>query len=162
MKTRSNLILPISLVSLIFMAAIAPPEVPAHGAVLQHRLETGIRVEARYDGGQPMAGARVVIYAPDDPARPWLRGQADEQGRFSFVPDPEKPGTWSIQARQAGHGAMIHIPLAASERAGAAGEIPSPAATSSPVTPAQRWLMALAIIWGCIGTALFFLRRRRP
>lgn len=141
------------------LALAAPATVQAHGAALQHRLLTGVAITAEYDSGQPMAGARITVYAPHDPATPWLTGQADERGRFSFVPDPELPGTWSVQARQTGHGAMIHIPLSAAAAPGSEAVSPPPA--DSAATPAQRWLMALAVVWGLVGTALFFLSRRR-
>ena len=144
-----------ALLLLCLLGLGAPPALRAHGALLQHRLLPCIAIEALYDGGQPMAEARVVVFAPDEPARPWLTGQTDGQGRFSFVPDPERPGTWSVQVRQAGHGAMIHIPLIDS------GPVPPPHPVPAPApATAQRWLMALAIVWGCLGTALFFLRRR--
>ncbi len=44
---------------------------------------------------------------------PWLTGICDQQGRFSFTPDPDLPGTWDVQVRQAGHGDIIHIPVGA-------------------------------------------------
>jgi len=49
---------------------------------------------------------------------------------------------------------MTHIDLAATEP-GAEVAV----ATGAPGT-GQRWIMALAVIWGFIGTALFFARRK--
>ncbi|WP_092116605.1 hypothetical protein [Desulfonatronum thiosulfatophilum] len=125
----------------------------------------GIVVHAKYDNGQPMSEAQITVYAPDNPARPWLVGQADPEGRFAFVPDPAIPGTWAVQARQAGHGAIIHISTDETRS-----DIPDPMVntttpqfnqTSQGITPIQKGLMAGAIVWGCVGTALFFSCRRR-
>jgi nickel transport protein len=97
-----------------------------------------------------MAGGQVTVYAPDDPSQPWLTGVCDDEGRFTFTPDPEIPGTWDVQVRQAGHGDMVHIPI------GAEGAT----AASTSVSTLQIVLMAAATVWGFVGTALFFSRRR--
>jgi len=105
---------------------------------------------AAYDSGEPMAGAQVTIYAPDDPSTPWLTGVCDDEGRFSFTPDTAKTGTWDVQVRQAGHGDIVHIPIGvASTGNGGGGN-----------TPLQIVLMAVCVVWGSIGTALYFARRR--
>lgn len=133
----------------------SPKPLYAHGALMEYAFTSAITIQAKYDTGHPMPGARVTVYAPDNPAKPWLVGTSDEEGRFSFVPDLAKAGTWTIQARQAGHGAMIHIPVepTSEQDSGAA------AASSGTTTP-QRLLMALAVVWGFVGTALFFTRKR--
>lgn len=129
-----------------------PLPLSAHGALLDYSHSAGITVQARYDTGQPMADAQITVYAPDNPTRPWLTGIGDAEGRFSFVPDPDLPGTWSVQGRHAGHGAMIHIPVNP--------EQPEQISGQQGYTAGQRALMAACVLWGCIGTALFFSRRR--
>ncbi|WP_316788132.1 carboxypeptidase-like regulatory domain-containing protein [Thermoleptolyngbya oregonensis] len=151
----------------------------AHGVDITYQETRAIALEARYDGGQPMSGAQVAVFSPADPQTPWLRGTADESGRFLFAPDPAQPGNWEVQVRQAGHGEILVIPVGGGAAAGA-GE-PASAATSSPETsspetsssaisppvsrsggglnPIQRFVMAASVIWGCVGTALFFSRR---
>ncbi|MDF1615100.1 carboxypeptidase-like regulatory domain-containing protein [Desulfurivibrio dismutans] len=136
----------------------APPAA-AHGALVEYRPAPGIVIEARYDTGQPMAEAQIIVYAPDNPTEAWHTGTSDQHGRFSFVPDPELTGTWTVQARQGGHGAMAHIELAAADTQ-QKDQATGPAAGPPATTSGQRWLMAGAVIWGFIGTALFF--RRRP
>jgi nickel transport protein len=122
----------------------------AHGAKIEYTVGMAVELQATYDTGEPMAGGQVTVYAPDDPSTPWLTGVCDEEGRFVFAPDPEKPGTWDVQVRQAGHGDIVHI------------EIGAGAATSggSRLTTPQILLMAVCVVWGGIGTALFFSRRR--
>jgi nickel transport protein len=135
-------------------ALLLPAAAAAHGALVEYRPAPGVVVQALYDTGQPMAGAQITVFAPDNPARPWLAGTADDQGRFAFVPDPELPGAWAVQARLAGHGAMAHIDLAPTEPGAEVAVAPGAPGTG------QRWIMALAVIWGFIGTALFFARRK--
>ncbi|MBF2084212.1 MAG: carboxypeptidase regulatory-like domain-containing protein [Thermoleptolyngbya sp. C42_A2020_037] len=146
----------------------------AHGVDITYQETRAIALEARYDGGQPMSGAQVAVFSPADPQTPWLRGTADESGRFLFAPDPSQPGNWEVQVRQAGHGEILVIPVGG-DAVAEAGE-PASAATSSPETsssaisppglrsggglnPIQRFVMAASVIWGCVGTALFFSRR---
>ncbi|MBM9536075.1 carboxypeptidase-like regulatory domain-containing protein [Desulfobulbus alkaliphilus] len=129
-----------------------PVPLLAHGALLKYTHTAAITVQAVYDTGQSMTGAQITVYAPDNPARPWLTGISDAEGRFSFVPDPDLPGTWSVRARHAGHGAMVHIPINP--------EQPEHSLRKQGYTAGQRALMAASVVWGCIGTALYFSRRR--
>jgi len=125
------------------------PSALAHGAHLTHRA-AGIEVTATYDGGQPMVGAQVQVYAPDDPSTPWAVGTTDDEGRYWFTPDAEQPGNWEVMVRQAGHGDVLAIPVGQTEIV--------PVASASPL---QRGVAAGAVVWGCVGTALFFARGKR-
>ncbi len=160
--TMKTFRLPFSLTLLPFvlltvnLGVHAPSTLFAHGALMEYEHTVGVIVRAKYDTGQPMAGAQVTVYAPDNPTRPWLTGVCDEEGAFAFVPDPALVGTWSIQARLAGHGTMLHIPMGNMEHAA------RPASHAQPgYTPAQRGLMAACVVWGFTGTALYFKRRRK-
>ncbi|MFQ3616317.1 MAG: carboxypeptidase-like regulatory domain-containing protein [Cyanobacteriota bacterium] len=149
----------------------------AHGVDITYQETRAIALEARYDGGQPMSGAQVAVFSPADPQTPWLRGTADESGRFIFSPDPAQPGNWEVQVRQAGHGEILVIPVGG-EAAADTGDATSAAESSAPatsppatgslgsrsggrLTPLQRLIMAASVIWGCVGTALFFSRRSK-
>ena len=123
----------------------------AHGAKIEYTISMAIEICAAYDTGEPMAGGQVTVYAPDDPSTPWLTGVCDEEGRFTFTPDPSRPGTWDVQVRQSGHGDMVHIPVG--EDVAMAG--------STGYTPLQVVLMGASVVWGFVGSALFFSRRRR-
>jgi len=124
-------------------------EVYAHGARIEYTVNMTIEIVAAYDNGEPMASGQVVVYAPDDSSTPWLTGVCDDEGRFSFVPDTSQPGSWDVQVRQAGHGDIVHIPVG--DGTGSTGGY----------TPLQIVLMAACVIWGSVGTALYFLRRSR-
>ena len=125
--------------------------VHAHGAAIEYTLSTAVELVATYDTGEPMAGGQVTVYAPDDPTNPWLTGECDGEGRFVFTPDPSKPGTWDVQVRQAGHGDMVHIAIGEGVAASGGGGL----------SVAQIVLMTICVVWGFVGTALFFVSKKR-
>lgn len=127
-----------------------------HGAFLDATVVTAVEIQARYDTGEPMVAAQVSIFAPDDPVQPWKVGTTDSQGRYSFVPDA-RLGRWAIQARQAGHGAMGYVEIRDDMTTVTAGGT----GYSQGSDTLQRLLMGASIVWGCIGTALYFRRPRR-
>lgn len=140
----------------------------AHGVIVEHRQVSGVELKARYETGEPIANAQVLVYAPGNPTETWQKGTTDDQGRFSFTPDTSQPGSWEVMVRQAGHGALTTIPVAATS-GGQPATAPatetktsfsaiSPSATLSPV---QRGITIGSVIWGFIGTALFFARGKR-
>jgi nickel transport protein len=141
-----------AVIGVLVLGLLLPTPALAHGVNIQYTSDIEITIVAEYDSGEPMAGAQVAVYAPDDPSTPWLTGVCDNEGRFSFTPDVSIPGTWDVQVRLAGHGGMVHIPVGGDS-----------AATSGGVggySYLQIALMAACVIWGCIGTALYFRRRR--
>lgn len=142
----------VSLLCILTLGLVLPVRAYAHGVNIEYTTNVEIELVAAYDTGEPMAGAQVVIYAPDDPTHPWLTGACDDEGRFSFTPDTSKPGIWDVQVRQAGHGDIIHIPVGGDTTA--AGGIGG-------YTTLQIGLMAACVVWGSVGTALYFSRRRQ-
>lgn len=147
--------------AILLAAALSPAPALAHAALLELRSVEAIRIVAFYDTGEPMAQAQVIVYAPDAPASAWSRGVTDDEGRFDFVPDPSLPGRWSVQVRQAGHGAIAHVDLPAAEngpRVETAVLIATDAGAGG--TLLQRVTMVALVLWGALGTALFFTRRR--
>lgn len=138
----------------------------AHGAKIEYKSTTALQVHATYDSGQPMANAQVTIYAPDAPTTPWLTGTTDENGQFIFVPDPNKIGNWEVKVRQAGHGGIISIPANNSPNSNSQNtpnaqnqSDASPSASSQNYTTMQKGLMIASVVWGFVGTALFFSRK---
>ncbi|MGF1568889.1 MAG: carboxypeptidase-like regulatory domain-containing protein [Nodosilinea sp.] len=132
----------------------------AHGVAIDYQVAQGIALEARYDSGEPMQEAQVIVYAPDNPAEPWLRGTTDAEGRFWFSPDSSLPGNWEVAVRQAGHGEILTIPVGGDAAAG--GVLPvGVASQGGELPPVQQGLTMAAVIWGFVGTALFFARGKR-
>lgn len=144
-----------------------PVKVLAHGVNIVYEKTEAIQITATYDQGEPLAQAQVVIYTPEDPAQVWLKGETDDQGKFTFVPDPQKQGNWDIKVRQAGHGHLISIPTEntmtqASENSEAITVTESTTPNPSPsYTSLQKVVMAASGVWGFVGTAFFFSRKRR-
>ena len=139
-----------SLIGMLVLGLALPVRVFAHGADIEYAVSTVIELVATYDNGEPMAGAQFVVYAPDDPTTPWLTGVCDDEGRFSFAPDSSRPGIWDVQVRQAGHGDIIHITIGGDTAATGGGSY----------SKLQIGLMSVAVVWGSVGTALYFSRKR--
>jgi nickel transport protein len=110
-------------------------------------------LQASYDDGKPMIDAQVVVYAPSEPSKPWLKGKTDAQGKFVFTPDSSLVGNWEVKVRRAGHGDIITIPVGQTL---ALGQISS----AADYTPLQKMLMSLSTVWGFVGTALFFAQKK--
>ena len=134
----------------ILLAPTAATSALAHGAIIEYTINMSVEITAKYDSGEPMAEAQVAVFAPNDLSTPWKTGTTDSQGHFTFTPDPEIPGTWDIQVRQAGHGDIVHIALGE--------DIETTKSTG--FTPLQTILMGACVIWGFIGTTLYFSRRK--
>ena len=164
----------------------------AHGVIITYTLGTNGQVDlvAEFDTGEAMSEAQVAIYAPIDPANPWLTGIADAEGRYTFVIDPEITGTWDVQYRKAGHGDFVHLQLEAgmvdpalmtqspgAVLSNAPVEQQPAAAKAEPVAESpvvsggniattggfnsfQILLMSASVIWGFVGTALYFSSKK--
>lgn len=126
----------------------------AHGAFVDVAPASATSISARYDTGEVMVDAQVAVFAPDDPAQPWLTGRTDTAGRFVFVPD-DRAGRWAIQVRQAGHGAMGYAEIGADSTITAV-----TAARGASLSVMQKLLMLACILWGAVGTALYFRRTK--
>ncbi|MGF1577134.1 MAG: carboxypeptidase-like regulatory domain-containing protein [Cyanophyceae cyanobacterium] len=139
------------------------PAVWAHGVELSHSQVGATRIFAKFDSGEPMSGAQVRVYSPDNPQDPWLEGVVDPQGNFFFLPDPGIPGTWEVMIRQAGHGGVVTLAVGQdSSMQGAEGASLDALADRSAgsLSPLHRGLLMGSTVWGLVGTALFFARRR--
>ena len=143
-------------VTFILIILGLPLKAHAHGVVIEYTSNISdieIEITAKYDTEEPMDGAQVVVYAPDDPSNPWLTGVCDEKGHFTFTPDTSKPGIWDVKIRQAGHGGIIHIPV---------GEdgVAASGSSGGDYSVLQIVLMSVCVIWGLIGTALYLSSRK--
>ena len=131
----------------------------AHGAKANYKITSSIEIQAKYDSGQPMKNAQVTIYSPTDPNQPWTKGLTDEKGYFWFTPDYSQAGYWEVKVRQAGHGALISIPIESNVN----NNFQNPKVVKNNLqefSPLQKGLMIASVIWGCVGTALFFYRSK--
>lgn len=130
---------------------ILPLTVLAHGVEFKYESNSSYLITGFFDDGSPLSAAQVTIYAPDDPKKPWGTGISDEQGQYLLTPDLTKPGIWTVQFRKAGHGGTINLDIG--------GQMGSSSSTAYSTT--QIVLMVIAVLWGFVGTALYFKRERR-
>lgn len=134
----------------------------AHGANIDYTRTEAIKIHAQYESGEPMANSSVTVYAPDDPAQPWLQGETDDNGNFVFVPDFEQAGDWAVRVRQAGHGNILNISIEDGARPrGSAASSDTISGSTGNYNPIRRWVAIFAVVWGFVGTALFFARSKR-
>ncbi|MFK8182844.1 MAG: carboxypeptidase-like regulatory domain-containing protein [Phormidesmis sp.] len=129
----------------------------AHGAKIEV-VQQAVEIVATFDTGEPMAAAQVSVYAPGALDAPWQTGQTDSEGRFLFTPDAAvAAGDWEVTVRKAGHGQTTTFWLDSAE-GGAASQRRDQRALTTFVQPsmAQKWVSIAAIIWGFVGTALYF------
>lgn len=134
----------------------------SHAARLNYEVEPTISLTATYDHGEPLDNAQVFVYSPENPREPWITGTTDESGRYQFRPNPEISGNWTVTVRQAGHGDMITINLDDSTPManGSTGDAENSSllADLPDISISQRLLTGASVIWGCVGTALYFSR----
>ncbi len=122
-----------------------------HGTKYEILQSNTIGIKAMFDTGDPMASAKVLIFAPDE-TKAASTAITDSNGVFYFTPD--KAGTWAMQVRdKSGHGMRINLEVNESM------VLASDQKLSNTVSYFQKILMALCVIWGCIGTALYFKKK---
>ena len=118
-------------------------------------LQMGIvGVKAFFNTGEPMAGARVLIFSPNTSVV-YYKTETDKNGVVTFCPD--KSGLWSLMIKDnTGHGMKINL------------EIDDTMSISrnqnnyvqKPTAFFQKIIMVICVLWGFIGTALFFRSKK--
>ena len=161
------------LLPMFILASLSlPTKTLAHGTKISYENVRSIVINAVYDTGKPMAKAQVSVYAPVNSSQPWLTGTTDKKGRFLFQPDSTKSGKWEVKVRHLGHGGVIQVPGIPATPQTEQTESPTVSTPTQVVsvssqsdslgyTPLQQGLMIGSVIWGCIGTALFFSRYKK-
>lgn len=131
--------------------ALACPSLFGHGTEYEILSEGVIGIKAAFDTGEVFSHARVLIFEPGE-SQVTYETMTDRNGVVCFAPD--RTGVWILQVRGTeGHGLRINLEVTedmlAADRNG-----------FGRLSLLQKLVMALAVIWGLAGTALFFLRRR--
>jgi nickel transport protein len=122
-----------------------------HGAFVTWEFHgDSVRVSASFDDGQPMDEAQVTVFSGSNPTEAYLVGVTDENGCFSFLPDGEQSMQWDVQVRKAGHGDIVHFSMSEDAQV----EI-----RNGRFSVFQITIMSACVVWGFIGTALFFKSR---
>jgi len=135
-----------------FVLAVAAYPVFSHGVnVIWELRGDSVHVTGSFDDGQPMDNAQVTVFSGAAPSEPYLTGVTDESGKFSFLPDRVESENWDVQLRKAGHGEIVHISLS---------DAPTMQGGHGRFSVMQIVLMAVCVVWGFTGTALFFASKR--
>jgi nickel transport protein len=148
------------------VAVLTPSVALAHGSNVaatvtrQVTVELIVAVEATYHSGRPMAGALVTVLAPGSPDEPWLTGECDAEGRFEFSPPVDRPGTWEVVVFSQGHGGRVSVDIAGEGEVPASAVVTAESSSTGHLTRLQKFVMGACVIWGLVGTALFFSRGR--
>jgi nickel transport protein len=84
----------------------------AHSVLTDYRLvANALEIQSNFSTGEALEGAEVVVYAPNDPTRPWMQGKTDQNGVFLFQPDRTLAGEWSIKIGEGDHGDILSVPV---------------------------------------------------
>lgn len=107
------------LVTVLGLATI-PTEAMAHQVQTNYILNSqsedrvssdSLELRTTFSNGQPLKGAKVKVYAPDQPYRVHAVGKTDSRGRFTFAPDQSISGDWEINIKQEGHEDILTVPV---------------------------------------------------
>lgn len=125
----------------------------AHGTKYEIIDKNILAIKAMFESGMPMANSKVLLFPPGE-AKASVTTQTDENGIFYLA--PEKSGTWAAQVRDTGgHGMRINIEIDESLQVKGSGNM-----AGSGTTLLQKIIMAVCVIWGFIGTALYFRAKK--
>jgi len=124
----------------------------AHGVEYEF-IQNNVMIKAWFSGGKPFYPATFDLYSPDNYEKVYLSGETDNKGIFSFKPD--KPGKWIVMLRdKTGHGTRINLDVNENLSLDKDNPIGS-------INLYQKLIMVVCVIWGFIGTALFFIGRKK-
>ncbi len=99
--------------------AIAPTSALAHQVQTNYILNSqqrdgnsdSLQLRTTFSNGQPLKGAKVTVYSPDQPYRAHAVGKTDSQGRFTFAPDQPINGDWEVNIQREGHQDILTVPV---------------------------------------------------
>jgi len=143
---------------MLLVSVIVPFIVFAHGTTITYTTESTYSFTATHDDGTALSEAQVIIFAPSNPEEPWKKDICDLEGKFSFSPDSSIEGTWTVQFRKAGHGDMVSFEVGNRNNHGNGNPV---SGGPNAFTVAQKIIMALCVVWGLVGTALYFSGRSK-
>jgi len=145
MKTYGNFIV-------FFFVLIFAMPLFAHGTKFTMSVD-GYNIHAMFEDGTPIKNGKVLIFKPGE-VKPYKKIKTDENGFFNFIVKGKQKGLWIMQILDdTGHGLRINLPIDSN------GFLSGSKKIEMGTSYIQKILMALAIVWGFVGTALYFKRR---
>ena len=138
--------------ALIFLLLILNTRLIAHETHKHVFFEGMVGIKAYFSLDEPLAQTSVLIFAPDQ-TEATFETSTDHKGVVCIAPD--RPGIWIVQVRGAGgHGVRVDVKVDESMIITA-----SPEQSSGELSFLQKALIILCVVWGLVGTALFFKTR---
>ncbi len=126
----------------------------AHGSKYEI-INPGIGIKASYFDGSVMSDSDVEVYSTANSKKTTFTGITDSKGRFHFFPD--KTGKWRITISDGmGHAVEALVNVGNDMIAESA-----PANNKGAFSTLQIFVMAICVIWGFIGTGLYFKRNKQ-
>ncbi len=136
---------------IVFAALLFPLSLFSHGVDIV-LINGGTGIEARYDSGDPISHADVIIYSPENGYELFQVGVTDRNGRFLFFPDAD--GKWKVVVNDGtGHGGTKYVIINGSS-------IVQDEAIEKPVGRRIKILSGIMVIFGLTGVLFFALARR--
>lgn len=136
---------------IIFITILFTFSTFSHGVICDF-IQKNVGLKITYEDGTPFVNANVDLYSPDDYKNPILKSTTDEKGQFFFEPD--KAGTWIVMIRDnMGHGTRKNITIGDDLQ-------PISENNKNSLNFVQKIIIAISVIWGLIGTALFYNRKK--
>ena len=92
-----------------------PSVAHAHAITTDYRLlperSNTLEIQSTFSEVESFPGAPVVVYSPENPDQPWILGTTDEEGKFSFQPEPGVTGIWSVEIGEDSHWDQLNVPV---------------------------------------------------
>lgn len=149
---RANTGMPVAIGFVFLLMAAFQGAAEAHGVKYDILEATPIALQASYDSGQPIPHAKVLVYAPGK-SESDHESASDGNGVFCFLPD--KAGEWKIEmSDRLGHGIRVSLNIDKDLNVEDLKE-----ESKATLGLKQKLIMAFCVIWGALGTALFFKRK---
>ena len=70
-----------------------------------------LEIQSSFSEIEAFPNAPVLVYSPENPDEPWLIGRTDENGKFTFEPEPGVTGIWSVEIGEDSHWDQLYIPV---------------------------------------------------
>ena len=138
---------------IIIALLLIPYILYAHGTKYEIYKDGVVGVKVMFHSGNPMIKARALIFRPGE-AEFCNELTSDRNGIICFAPD--KPGLWIIQVRdKTGHGMRINLKVDESMTAS-----PKQQGAVTGLSLLQKIVMTACLLWGLVGTALYFKGRQ--
>ena len=147
------------LLALVFSLFTVPGAAWAHSVETDYWMNSGqFQFASMFGDGAPFEDAPVRVYAPDNPDEPVLEGTTDAAGSFTFTPDPDMEGDWTIRiGDMTNHGDILTVPV---NEAGVEIDEIVQAPYAAPHWWQRQVGVATAAFSGGLGSVAVFRRRR--